>query len=47
MVREARKHAAWYLKGEKHSASVRSAVNNAQNAEELKIYCKVFYNVLS
>lgn len=35
-VREARKHAAWYLKGEKHSASVRSAVNNAQNAEELK-----------
>lgn len=35
-VREARKHAAWYLKGEKHSASVRGAVNNAQNAEELK-----------
>jgi tRNA-dihydrouridine synthase B len=35
-VREARKYAAWYLKGEKHSASVRSAVNNAQNAEELK-----------
>lgn len=35
-VREARKHAAWYLKGEKHSATVRGAVNNAQNAEELK-----------
>ena len=35
-VREARKNAAWYLTGEKHSAAVRSAVNSAQNAAELK-----------
>ena len=35
-VQEARKHAAWYLKGEKHSAAVRGAVNSAKDAEELK-----------
>lgn len=35
-VCEARKHAAWYLKGEKNSAFVRKNVNNAKNSEELK-----------
>ncbi len=35
-VCEARKHAAWYLKGEKNSASVRGAVNTANSALELK-----------
>ncbi len=35
-VCEARKHAAWYLKGEKNSSSVRRDVNMAKNKEELK-----------
>ncbi len=34
-VREMRKHAAWYLKGEKNSASVRAAVNRADSREAL------------
>lgn len=34
-VREMRKHAAWYLKGEKNSAAVRAAVNTAASKEEL------------
>jgi len=34
-VREMRKHAAWYLKGEKNSASVRASVNNAESRDEL------------
>lgn len=42
-VREARKHAAWYLKGEKNSSTVRGAVNNAQNASELK---KILQSIL-
>ena len=33
---EARKHAAWYLKGEKNSASVRGEVNTANSYNELK-----------
>lgn len=35
-VCEARKHAAWYLKGEKNSSSVRRDVNMAKTKEELK-----------
>lgn len=35
-VREARKHASWYLKGEKNSAKVRDLVNHASNFYELK-----------
>ncbi len=35
-VCEARKHAAWYLKGEKNSSSARKKVNNAKNADEVK-----------
>ena len=35
-VREARKHAAWYLKGEKNSARTRERINTADSAEELK-----------
>lgn len=42
-VQEARKHAAWYLKGEKHSAAVRGAVNSAKDAEELK---KILQSIL-
>ena len=42
-VQEARKHAAWYLKGEKHSAAVRGAVNGAKDAEELK---KILQSIL-
>ena len=34
-VREMRKHAAWYLKGEKNSAQVRAAVNTAASKEAL------------
>ncbi len=34
-VREMRKHAAWYLKGEKNSAQVRAAVNNAESKDAL------------
>ncbi len=34
-VREMRKHAAWYLKGEKNSASIRAAVNMADSREGL------------
>ena len=33
---EARKHAAWYLRGEKNSAVVRGAVNTANSYDELK-----------
>lgn len=35
-VCEARKHAAWYLKGEKNSSLVRGKVNTAKSAIELK-----------
>ncbi len=35
-VCEARKHAAWYLKGEKNSSLVRAKVNTAKSAIELK-----------
>ena len=35
-VCEARKHAAWYLKGEKNSASVRREINCAKNGEDIK-----------
>lgn len=35
-IREARSHAAWYLKGEKNSAQVRAKVNMAQSAADLK-----------
>lgn len=42
-VQEARKHAAWYLKGEKNSAAVRGAVNSAKDAEELK---KILQSIL-
>ena len=35
-IREARSHAAWYLKGEKNSAQVRAKVNTAQSAADLK-----------
>jgi len=35
-VCEARKHAAWYLKGEKNSALARGQVNTANSAIELK-----------
>lgn len=35
-VCEARKHAAWYLKGEKNSSFVRKNVNCAKNSEEIK-----------
>lgn len=35
-VCEARKHAAWYLKGEKNSALARAKVNTANSASELK-----------
>lgn len=35
-VREARKHAAWYLKGEKNSARTRERINTVDSAEELK-----------
>lgn len=34
-VREMRKHAAWYLKGERNSAQVRAAVNNAESKQAL------------
>ena len=34
-VREMRKHAAWYLKGEKNSAQVGAAVNNAESRQAL------------
>ncbi len=34
-VREMRKHAAWYLKGEKNSAQVRAAVNTAASKADL------------
>lgn len=42
-VCEARKHAAWYLKGEKHSASARDKINCANSAAELK---KILQNLL-
>lgn len=42
-VCEARKHAAWYLKGEKNSSAVRRDVNMAKSAEELK---KILKSVL-
>ncbi len=42
-VCEARKHAAWYLKGEKNSASVRGKINYANSAEEIK---KILTSVL-
>ena len=35
-VCEARKHAAWYLKGEKNSARTRELVNTAKSSAELK-----------
>ncbi len=34
-IRELRKHAAWYLKGEKNSAAIRGAVNMTGTKEEL------------
>ena len=33
---EIRKHATWYLKGEKNSAGARRDINMAKSAEELK-----------
>lgn len=35
-VREARKHIAWYLKGERGSASVRNEVNSATSLDQLE-----------
>lgn len=35
-VCEARKHAAWYLKGEKNSAKIRQRINTLNSAEEIK-----------
>jgi tRNA-dihydrouridine synthase B len=35
-VREARKHASWYLKGEANSAKVRGSVNTANSHDDLK-----------
>lgn len=42
-VCEARKHAAWYLKGEKNSSAARRDINMAKSAEELK---KILKSVL-
>ncbi len=39
-VCEARKHAAWYLKGEKNSATARREVNNAKSGTELEAILK-------
>lgn len=39
-VCEARKHAAWYLKGEKNSAAARRDVNNARSKDELEAILK-------
>lgn len=42
-IREARKHAAWYIKGMENSASVRDAVNKTESVEEMK---NVLFSIL-
>ena len=44
---EARKHLAWYLKGERGSASTRGEINHASTLEELKVIINKYLESLS
>ncbi len=44
---EARKHLAWYLKGERGSASTRGEINHASTLEELKVIIDKYLESLS